>query len=156
MKTYIVVLMILAFALACNAADISGKWLAQVSNPMMGGDSERVFTFQVSGEKLTGTIEDWQVAKATFQETGKPAVSGTLKTQRSNPQQISDGKISGDSVTFAVVGQMFGMEMKTLYKGKITGSEIKFTAETADGGGGGGGFGPPAGPQEMVAKRVAP
>jgi len=46
--------------------------------------------------------------------------------------------------------------MKTLYKGKIAGDEIKFTAEAADAGGGGGGFGPPAGPQEMTAKRVAP
>ena len=60
--------------------------------------------------------------------------------------------ISGDSVTFAVVSQMFGMEMKTLYKEKITGSEIKFTAEQADGCGG---FGPPAGPQEMVEKKLS-
>ena len=153
MKAYLVVIMILAFALAGIAADISGKWMAQVSNPMMGGKSERVFNFLVSGEKLTGTIEDWQVSQATFQEAGKPAMSGTLKTQRGEPQQITEGKVSGDAVSFAIVGQMMGMETKTQYKGKIAGNEIKFTAEQE---GGGGGFGPPAGPQEMVAKRVSP
>jgi len=51
-----------------------------------------VFNFQVSGEKLTGTIEDWQVSLATFQEAGKPAMSGTLKTQRGEPQQITREK----------------------------------------------------------------
>ena len=147
-------LMLLVFTLICSAADINGKWLAQVSNPMMGGKSERVFNFQVSGEKLTGTIEDWQVSLATFEEKGKPAMSGTLKTRRGEPQQITEGKISGDTVSFAIVGQMFGMETKTQYTGKVAGNEIKFTAEDAGGGGGMGG--PPAGPQEMVAKRVSP
>jgi len=80
-------------------------------------------------------------------------MSGTLKTQRGEPQQLTVGKISGDTVSFAIVGQMMGMEMKTQYKGKIAGNEIKFTAEQE---GGGGGFGPPAGPQEMTAKRVSP
>ena len=155
MKAYIVLLMILAFAVVCNAADINGKWLASVSNPMMGGNSERVFTFQVSGEKLTGTIVDWQVSLATFEEKGKPMMTGTLKTQRGEPQPIAEGKISGDDVSFAVVSQMFGMEMKTVYKGKLAGNEIKFTLE--DAGGGGGGFGgPPPGPQEIVAKKVSP
>ncbi|MBN1568608.1 MAG: hypothetical protein JXA73_12240 [Acidobacteria bacterium] len=153
MRVYLVLFMTLVFAAACSAADINGKWMAQVSNPMMGGNSERVFNFQVSGENLTGTIEDWQVTLATFQETGKAAMTGTLKTRRGDPQQISEGKVSGDEISFAVVAQMFGMETKTQYKGKVIGNEIKFTAE--DAGGGGGGFGgPPAGPQEMVAKRV--
>jgi len=78
-------------------------------------------------------------------------MTGVLKTQSSDPQAISDGKISGDDISFAVVSQMFGMEMKTEYKGKVTGDTIKFTAENA---GGGGGFGPPQQPQEMTAKRM--
>ncbi len=154
MRVYLIILMILAFAAIGAAADINGKWVAQVSNPMMGGNSERIFNFQVSGEKLTGTIEDWQVTLATFQESGKPAMSGTLKTRRGEPQQISEGKVAGDEISFAVTAQMFGMEMKTQYKGKVAGSEIKFTAEDAGGGGGMGG--PAPGPQEMVAKRINP
>lgn len=152
MKVCAVFLVLLAFVAVGSAADFNGKWLAQVSNSMMGGSSERVFVFKVSGDKLTGTIEDWQVSLAVFEEKGKPAASGTLKTQRGEPQQITDGKISGDDISFAVVSQRFGMETRTEYKGKATGNEIKFTAEDAGGGGGFGG--PPAGPQEMVAKRI--
>jgi hypothetical protein len=154
-KLCIAFLLLMSFAAVCSAADINGKWVAQVTNSMMGGKSERIFTFQVSGDKLTGTIEDWQVSNAVFQEKGKPAATGTLKTQRGEPQQITEGKVSGDDISFAIVSQMFGQEMKTQYKGKIAGTEIKFTTE--DAGGGGGGFGgPPAGPQEMIAKRLVP
>jgi hypothetical protein len=155
MKACIAFMVIASFIAAGSAADINGKWVAQVTNPMMGGKSERVFTFQVSGDKLTGTIEDWQVSNAVFQEKGKPAATGTLKTQRGEPQQITEGKVTGDDISFAIVAQMFGQETKTQYKGKATGAEIKFTAE--DAGGGGGGFGgPPAGPQEMIAKKLVP
>jgi hypothetical protein len=155
MKACITFLMIFSFVAVCSAADFNGKWVAQVSNPMMGGKSERIFTFQVAGDKLTGTIEDWQVTNAIFQEKGKPATTGTLKTQRGEPQQIVEGKVTGDDISFAVVAQMFGQETKTQYKGKFASNEIKFIAE--DAGGGGGGFGgPPAGPQELTAKKMAP
>jgi hypothetical protein len=150
MKTCLALAVMLIFALVCSAADISGKWMAPVTNPN-GAKSERIFTFQVSGEKLTGTITNLQVSIATFEEKGKPAMTGILKTQNADPQEITDGKISGDSVSFAIVSQMFGMEMKTEYKGKIAGDEIKFTVENA---GGGMGMGPPQQPQEIVAKRV--
>jgi hypothetical protein len=154
MKICLALLTMLAFAVVCTAADINGKWIGQVSgNPMMGGRGERVFNFQVAGEKLSGTIEDWSVSAATFEEKGKPAMSGTLKAQRGEPQPIIEGKVSGDTVSFAVTAQMFGMETKTQYKGKVAGNEIKFTLES-EGGGGGGFGGPPAGPQEIVVKKV--
>ncbi len=150
MRICAALLMILSFAALCTAADVSGKWVAEVTNPN-GAKSERIFTFQVAGNKLTGTITTLQVAQATFEEKGKPPMTGILKTQSADPQAISDGKLSGDDISFAIVSQMFGMEMKTEYKGKVTGDAIKFTAESA---GGGGGFGPPQQPQEMTAKRM--
>jgi hypothetical protein len=154
MKTYLLVLAVLVFAVAANAADINGKWVAQITSPS-GSKSERVFTFQASGEKVTGTIANIQVAQATFQEPGKPAMTGTLKTQNADPQAISDGKITGDSISFAIVSQGFMGETRTEYKGKISGEEIKFTVEQAGGGGMGGPGGPGGGgPQEIVAKRV--
>jgi hypothetical protein len=160
MKFHLALLTIVVLAVAANAADINGKWVAQVTGGMgpMGGQSERIFTFQVTGEKVTGTIEDWQVAAAKFEEKGKPAMSGTLKTRRAEPQQINEGKVNGDSVTFAVVSQGFMGEQKTNYKGKILGTEIKFTVEQEGGMGGmGGGMGGPmggGGPQEIVAKKM--
>ena len=149
MKIHILVLAVLIFAVAASAADINGKWVAQVTSPS-GSKTERVFIFQASGDKVTGTIANIQVAQATFEEKGKPAMVGTLKTQNTDPQAISDGKITGDNLSFTIVSQSFMGEMKTEYKGKVAGDEIKFTVEQSGGMGGPGG----GGPQEIVAKRV--
>jgi hypothetical protein len=151
MKIHVALLAILIFAIAASAADISGKWIAQVTSPN-GAKSERLFTFQVSGEKVTGTVANIQVATATFEEKGKPPMTGILKTQNTDPQAISEGKVTGDDVSFAIVSQSFMGEMKTTYKGKVTGNEIKFTVEQAMGGMGGMMGGP--GPQEIIATRV--
>jgi hypothetical protein len=106
-RTHVAILMTMLFALCAVtavAADISGKWTAQVPG-RDGTPQEQVFMFKVSGGSLTGTV--------------------------SNPrgeQEISEGKVSGDDVSFVVVRKMQDMEMKTTYKGKISGNEIKFTS----------------------------
>jgi len=112
-------------AVAASAADISGKWVAQV--PGRNGTMEQTFTFKQSGETLTGTIS----------------------SQRGD-QEISQGKVAGDSVSFVTVMSFGGNEMKMLYKGAIAGNEIKFT-RSMEGGPGGGGRG---GPMEFVAKKA--
>ncbi|HEY7543816.1 MAG TPA: hypothetical protein VID27_02990 [Blastocatellia bacterium] len=112
---------VLAVAAVAWAADINGKWVAQV--PGRGGQTrETVFNFKVEGDKLTGTV------------------SGR---QGDNP--ISDGKISGDDISFTVVANFGGNEVKLLYKGKVAGDEIKFT-RTREGGDQPG--------QEFTAKRA--
>lgn len=124
------------FATSAVAADVSGKWIAQV--PGFQGDTiEVTFTFKVEGAKLTGTI-------------GSPM----------GEQPISEGKVSGDDISFVLVfafpdgGGGPGGSMKINYKGKAAGDEIKITQtfEGGPGGGGGGGGGFP--PQEYVAKRA--
>jgi hypothetical protein len=85
------------------AADIDGKWTAQV--PGRGGQTrETTFTFKAEGEKLTGTVSGMQ---------------------GDNP--IADGKISGDEISFTVKLNFQGNERTLLYKGKISGDEIKMT-----------------------------
>jgi hypothetical protein len=110
----------LAFAGAVLAADISGKWTAQVPG-RDGAPQDTTFNFKVEGTKLTGT----------------------MSTQRGEAQ-ISDGKVEGDKVSFTVVRNFGGNEVKLLYKGTIAGNEIKFTRE--------GGQGPA---REFIAKRAA-
>ncbi len=96
-------LMVVVFAVIVSAADVTGKWTAQV--PGRGGQTrETTFNFNAEGEKLTGTM--------------------------SGPQgdiQISDGKISGDDISFVVTMSFGGNEVKLTYKGKVAGDEIKFT-----------------------------
>jgi len=91
------------------AADVSGKWTAQV--PGRGGQTrETTFNFKAEGSKLTGTVSGMQ---------------------GDNP--ISDGKIDGDNLSFTVAVSFNGNDIKFLYKGKVAGEEIKFT-RTREGG----------------------
>ena len=91
------------------ASDLNGKWVAQV--PGRGGQTrETTFNFKVEGSKLTGTVSGMQ---------------------GDNP--IADGTVKGDDVSFSVSANFNGNEFKFLYKGKVTGDELKLT-RTREGG----------------------
>ena|ERR1044071_5402807 len=113
--------LVLAAVSAVWAADLNGKWVAQVPG-QNGQTRETTFNFKVEGGKLTGTV------------------SGR---QGDNP--ISDGTVKGDDVSFSVAVNFNGNQFKFLYKGKVTGDDLKLT-RTREGGD------QPA--QEFTAKRV--
>jgi hypothetical protein len=153
MKTRILLLgvaTLLVLLASASAADVTGKWVAQVQG--MQGTSETTFVFKVEGTTLTGTV-----------------------TTTRGESTISEGKIKGDEISFVIVRKFGENEMKTLWKGKVSGDEIKFTREFQGGmmGGPGGGPGGPGGgpgaggpgpggpgggpggpPPEIVAKKV--
>ena len=106
-------------AVVASAADIDGKWKSEFNTPD-GQTRTTTFTFKAEGDKLTGTV------------SGRQADT-----------PITDGKISGDEISFVVVRNMGGEERKIQYKGKLAGDEIKLTMSFGD-----------MPPREMVAKRV--
>ncbi|MCL6543830.1 MAG: hypothetical protein K6T61_01260 [Bryobacteraceae bacterium] len=113
---------------AAAAADINGKWVAQV--PGFQGDTmEITFNFKADGEKLTGTI-------------GSPM----------GEREFTEGKISGENISFVLIFEPPGGEnkFKITYKGKVAGDQIHITQTFEGGPGGGEGF-PPV---EYTAKRV--
>jgi hypothetical protein len=96
-------------ALTALAADVTGKWTAQV--PGRGGQTrEATFNLKADGNTLTGTI------------------SGPR-----GDTDISDGKIDGDQISFTQTLEFNGNTIKFLYKGTVSGDEIKFT-RTREGG----------------------
>ena len=154
-KTSLVFVAIMMFAGGAIAADISGKWTAPATSPSGSPQGDRIFTFKVTGDKLTGTVITQQTVNATFEVEGQPKMVGKLTTQSGSTLEISEGKITGNEVSFVTVTRMGPNEIKTNFKGTISGNEIKFTAETVFPEG----FsfpGPPGGPrpQEFVAKRM--
>ena len=141
MKIRVVMLIALLslFVAAAVAADVSGKWTSERPGRDGGAPMVTTYTFKVAGGTLTGTIA----------------------TARGD-QEISEGKVSGDDISFVVVRTFQDQQMKTTYKGKVAGDEIKLTSEFqmppgggAPGGGPGmGGGRGPGGPQELVLKRA--
>lgn len=88
------------------AADVAGKWVAQVPG-RDGQTREQAITFAVDGDKLSGTM------------AGGPGPEA----------KIEDGKIEGDKLSFKVTREMGGNSVTWTYKGVIAGDEIKFTRE---------------------------
>ena len=96
------VLVLAAITLAL-AANVDGKWVAQV--PGQGGQTREVtFTFKAEGGKLTGSV------------------SG-----RQGEVPISDGTVKGDDISFTQTFEAQGNSTKLLYTGKISGDEMKMT-----------------------------
>ena len=103
-----VILICAFFGAVAFAADVTGKWKASFNTPD-GQTRESVFDFKVDGEKLTGSV------------------SGPM-----GETPISDGKVSGDDISFSVTRSFNGNEFKMRYKGKVSGDEIKFTIEAGE------------------------
>jgi len=126
MRTLLLSALVGIFSLAASAADVTGKWAAQV--PGRGGNMQDVtFNLKSSGDTVTGTM-----------------------TTMRGDQEISEGKSTGNDVSFAVELNFGGNTIKQVYKGTLSGNEIKFT-RTTEGGGGGGFKG--GGPVEFTAKK---
>ena len=64
---------------------------------------ENTFTLKVDAGKLTGTITMGQMGEAP----------------------ISEGKVDGDNVSFAVVREFNGNQFRINYKGKVAGGRIR-------------------------------
>jgi hypothetical protein len=110
-------------SIAALAADIGGKWTAQM--PGRGGQTrEATFNFKVDGNTLTGTV------------------SGPR-----GDMEISDGKIDGDQISFSQTMEFNGNSTKILYKGTVSGDQIKFTRQREGGEGRGG--------AQFIAKRAS-
>ena len=121
------------------AADVSGKWIAEAPSGQQG-TSEITLVFKVDGNTLTGTLDNSQMPGAI---------------------EIKDGTVKGEDISFHVLRTLFGEnESKIVWKGTVSGDEIKFTRQIEGGmtgGGPGGGQGGPGGgaaATEIIATRA--
>ena len=103
------VTLLAVFLMMVWGADVNGKWKAEYEAPD-GQTRTSLFTFQVEGSKLTGSV-------------------GGARGET----PITDGKVSGDEISFSVTRKFGDNEMKFVYKGKVAGSEIKFTVTVGEG-----------------------
>ncbi len=97
------------FSTAALAADINGKWTAEMKTPD-GETRTSTYTFKADGAKLTGTI-------------GSPM----------GEREISEGKVDGDNISFVVSFERNGNNFKMNYAGKVSGDELQLTVTTPRG-----------------------
>jgi hypothetical protein len=97
---------LLTFSFVAAAADVSGKYTAEI--PGRNGNQTTTFTFKASGSTVEGTM-----------------------TNMRGDVPIEAGKVDGDTLTFTITrpGRNGGDPMKTTYTGKIKGDSIDFTVE---------------------------
>jgi hypothetical protein len=112
------------FVMSAFAADVNGKWKAEMQGRQ--GTQEVTFEFKVEGGSVT---------------------SCTITNTRGT-QPLADCKLDGDNISFNQTMSRGDQTMKIVYKGKVSGDEIKFTREMQGGSGKGGQA------REFTAKRV--
>src|SRR5262245_36074316 len=116
MKRYVIsgAAIVLLTVTSAWAADVAGKWTAKVpGGPAAPGESEVTLVFKVDGNTVTGTLNN---------------------SVQPGDVEIQEGKISADDISFSLMRNIGGTEMKVLWKGKISGDEITFTRTAAAGG----------------------
>jgi len=105
MRTILIVGILLPIGLWAQAGGLAGKWSGDV--PGRGGaTAPGTFTLKVDGEKLTGTMTGAQ---------------GELPLQ--------EGKVSGSQFSFSTTIDAGGNSIKILYKGTLSGDQLKMTRE---------------------------
>ena len=110
-KLLLTMIILFVVAFGAFAADVSGKWVAQVAG-RNGNTQEVTFNLKADGSTLTGTV--------TGGMGGRGGGGGAPQ-----PVAISDGKIDGADVSFAVKMEFNGQTRVTTYKGTLSGDELK-------------------------------
>ena len=116
-KLLFVMTILLVASISMMAADASGKWTWEQQG--MGGNTMQVtLTLKADGGTLTGS-------------ESRPGRDGNAMET-----PISDGKVDGNNVSFAVKREFNGNSFVTTYKGTVDGDTMKLdiTRPNRDGG----------------------
>ncbi len=89
------------------AADVTGKWTAAIDTAI--GVQNYTYEFKVDAGKLTGR------AKSQMGDI-----------------EITEGTVKDDEIAFVENASYEGQSLRIVYKGKISGDEIKFQRNVAD------------------------
>jgi hypothetical protein len=129
------ILLVVAFVAA--AADVSGKWTYEQPGRGGGNPSTVTITLKADGAKLTGTVLGGFGGGGRGRGRGGDD-SGAAPTPppAPAPQEISDGKVDGNAITFTVKRETPNGTMTTSYKGTLNGDslELEITRPGRNGG----------------------
>ena len=110
-KAFALAVLVLMGVVCIYAADITGTWTAEFDTQV--GLQKYTYEFKVEGTKLTG--------KAIADIAGSKSESA-----------IQDGAVNGDEISFVEMQDYQGQQVRIVYKGTVSGDEIKFSRNVAD------------------------
>jgi hypothetical protein len=125
-KLLFVTTILFVVALVAFAADVSGKWTYSMPGRNGGPDRPVTITLKMDGSNLTGSVAGMM--------GGRGGGGGGGGAPAEMP--ITNGKVSGDTVTFEVHRQGQNGETVTKYEGTVSGDSMTLKV-TAPGRGGG-------------------
>jgi hypothetical protein len=104
MRTLVLVALVGTLVFAAQAADVTGKWTAQIParGPAGRGPTELTFVLKAEGKNLTGSVNGG----------------------RGGDSALRDGVVNGDEISFTAAGAFGG---DAFYKGKVSGDTIAFS-----------------------------
>jgi len=105
-KLLFVVSILLVMAFGAMAADVSGKWTFEQAGRQGGNPTTVTLNLKAAGGALTGTMS-------------RPGRDGNAMET-----PISDGKVSGNDVSFKVTRSMGGNDFTITYKGTVNGDSM--------------------------------
>ncbi|MGP8242927.1 MAG: hypothetical protein ACLQVN_00235 [Bryobacteraceae bacterium] len=118
-KLFFVGIIALVASIALLAADVSGKWTFEQQG--RGGNTMTItLNLKADGGTLTGTV------------SGGMGRGGNAPP----PQEISDGKVNGNDISFSVKREFNGNSFVTTYKGTVDGDTMKLDITRPGRGGG--------------------
>ncbi len=103
--TFAIVALLGTLVCTASAADVNGKWTADMPG-RQGATMTATFNLKADGDKLTGSV-----------------------TTQMGENPITDGKVSGDEISFKQKMSMNGNDVVMLYTGKLDGDKINFTRQ---------------------------
>ena len=109
-KCMVTIAMVMSLGLLVFAADIDGKWTAEVAG-RRGNTTTQTLTLKAAGDKLTGSLDGG----------------------RGGSVEISDGTIMGNAVAFKVVREFNGNKVEQTYKGTLAGDDLKLSMDNGRG-----------------------
>jgi enterochelin esterase-like enzyme len=124
MKTLLTLMTLAVASLTALAADVTGTWKADFETQR--GLQKYTFTLKQDGSAVTG--------KASVDTDGEKREA-----------DLKEGKVDGETVTFVEMLNVQDNEIRIVFTGKVSGSEIKFTRAVGE-----------FGSTEATAKRDGP
>jgi hypothetical protein len=142
-KLLFVTTLLLVVAFVAFAADVTGKWTYETAGRNGGAGRPTTITLKQDGAKLTGSIP------AQMGGRGRGGAAADPAAPPPPDQDISNGKVDGNKISFEVKRTTPNGDMVTKYEGTLDGDSLKLKITRPAMGGGD----PPA-PVEVVAKRA--